>query len=128
MNDYATWLKKHLQKRDTIVSRKKELSNESLLEYFDYESLSKSEKSFCPLFEKGVKCHKLESLNCFFCACPYFRFYDTPVETEGKKVHSYCSINSRFAKVFSDGIDEHLDCSDCFVPHRRGFARRNLRK
>jgi Zn-finger protein len=106
---YSSWLAKHKKKRQKIVSKLSHLSIDEIIDYFDYDNMVAKEKDFCPLYKNQIKCHNLSKLNCYLCACPYFRFTD-------KK--SYCIIDSKYAKKLVDKNGyEHLDCSDCTFNH-----------
>ena len=102
-------------KRDALAKHIGAKDSDSLIDTFEYDRLKTLDHSFCPLFEIGVKCHNLKYLNCYFCACPHYIVKDSTY---------LCRINSRFAKY----IGEILDCSECKLPHRRGFVRTMLKK
>ena len=51
-------------------------NNEAIIEYFKYDNMKKNEPDFCPLYNLNKKCHEMEDLNCYLCACSYFRFND----------------------------------------------------
>jgi Zn-finger protein len=103
------------QEKNNSLIKQKSLKKESFEEFFRYENISKSSKDFCPLYAKNQKCHNIEYLNCFFCACPFYMVDNSK---------TLCAINSRFGKFIGDT----LDCSDCFVPHRKGFVKKQLSK
>jgi len=101
-------------RRDTLVKRLRLKDCDSILTVFEYDRLKEIESSFCPLFAEGIKCHSMEYLNCYFCACPHYIVDDSTY---------ICSINSRFAKY----VENILDCSECKVPHKRGFVKKMLK-
>ena len=106
---YEEWIEQHAKKHKALVTKLHYLSDEELIEYFDFENMVKNEPEFCPLYKDNTKCHDIEKLNCYFCACPHFR-----LETH----KSYCAINSKDGGFFEapDGFI-HQDCSKCFIPH-----------
>lgn len=106
---------KKQQEKNLSLIKQEALKKESLEKFFRYENISKTSKYFCPLYTKNQKCHDIEYLNCFFCACPFYMVDNSK---------TLCSINSRFGKFIGDT----LDCSDCFVPHRKGFVKKQLSK
>lgn len=101
------------QKRDE-VAEKYALKAANIPDFFEYDTLKAHEKDFCPLYAQGIKCHDLGYLNCYFCACPYYIYKDSK---------TLCKINSRFA-YYHKGV---LDCSNCYIPHRKGFVKARLK-
>lgn len=126
---YFEWFTKHNQKHNTVIEKLKQqgFSKEQIIDYFVYENMAISESIFCPLYVKNIKCHNASYLNCFFCACPYFRFDDEGLEKkEGLVVKSQCAIDSLKAlKFIHEGV-EHLDCSKCTVPHSKSFVQKHF--
>ena len=117
---YKTWFDAHAQKHKIIVDKlvAQGLSKEQIVEYFDFENMLEKEHDFCPLYAENKKCHEMKNLNCYFCACPNFRFDDSGVKRiEDKTQYSFCAIDSKDGKqgVFGESI--HQDCSACKVPH-----------
>lgn len=102
-------------KRDALSEHIGIKNCDSIIDAFEYDRLRGLDSSFCPLFEIGVKCHDMKYLNCYFCACPYYIVKDSTY---------LCKINSRFAKY----IGNILDCSECKLPHYRGFVRKAIGK
>jgi len=52
------------------------------------------------LYERGKRCHDIEPLNCYLCACPHFRFDDSGFsQTAGKTLKSYCDIDAKEGKT-----------------------------
>ncbi len=119
---YKKWFEKHSLKHRQIVEKLSHLSDEELIEYFDYESLKINEPDFCPLFAKNKRCHDIKELNCYLCGCPNFIFDDDGLEEiEGKKLFSRCAIKSSSGKTIETKNGYHLDCSNCTVPHKKSY-------
>jgi len=126
---YSTWFNNHAQKHYNIVKKISHLQKEDIIKYFNYDNMQKQEPSFCRLYEDNKKCHDIKELNCYLCACPYFRFNDNGFYTKnGKKVFSYCSINSKDGKEFVGDDAIHQDCSKCLVPHSKDFISKTFSK
>ncbi len=88
----------------------------------------KNEVDFCPLYKDSKKCHDIEYLNCFFCACPYFVFDDNGLKQEkGITIKSKCSISSRKSLKFIYKNTEHCDCSNCTIPHNSKYISAHLK-
>lgn len=125
---YQSWFKKqgHLHKQVIDKLLQKGLSKEQIVAYFDFENMVKEEPDFCPLYVKNKKCHDIEKLNCFLCACPFFRFKEEGYEVmDGKTRFSDCSIHSKHGRHGTYGDAIHQDCSKCTVPHRENFVLKN---
>lgn len=125
---YRTWFTEHGNKHKAIVEKlqAKGLSKEDIVDYFDFDNMVKSESDFCELYADRKKCHDVENLNCYLCACPLFRFNSDGIEKiDDKTVFSYCEVNSKFGHqgVFGDEI--HQDCSQCTAPHSKKYVLRN---
>lgn len=125
---YISWFTEHGNKHKTIVEKlqARGLSKEDVVDYFDFDNMVKSEPHFCYLYAENKKCHEVEHLNCYLCACPLFRFNSDGIEKIGEKtVFSYCEVNSKFGHqgVFGDAI--HQDCSGCTVPHSKKYVLKN---
>jgi Zn-finger protein len=118
--NFKEWYENHREKQKTIVQKLAHLSDEELMEYFEYENMRVKERDFCPLYSQEKKCHDIEKLNCFFCACPEFNFVN--------EKESFCSIGSRFGKKIEFNGGFLQDCSKCFIAHKRGFIRRYIKK
>lgn len=126
---YSSWLAEHAAKHKKIVEKllQKEFTKEQIIDYFDFENMVKEEPDFCPLYAEHKKCHDMEQLNCYLCACPYFRFNDEGFEkVEEKTKYSFCDIDSKDGRagVYGDAI--HQDCSGCHVPHHRAYVRKHF--
>jgi len=115
---YQSWHESHSAKHEEIVSRLSSLSDDELIEYFEYDNMKIKEKDFCVLYEKNKKCHDIENLNCYLCACPNFRVGESS---------SSCDINSKDGGSIEgkDGFI-HQDCSGCIVPHRAKYVKKNF--
>ncbi|MCD6173018.1 MAG: hypothetical protein J7J96_04400, partial [Sulfurimonas sp.] len=79
---YSSWFDAHATKHKKIVDKlvAKGYNTEQIIEYFDFDSMVKHENDFCPLYKDNKKCHDMESLNCYLCACPNFRFNDDGIK------------------------------------------------
>ena len=124
---YESWFNQFATKHKAIVNKlvKKGLSNEEIIEYFDFDNMVKEENDFCPLYKENKKCHNMKELNCYLCACPNFRFNDEGITTyNDKKILSQCNINNG-EKLFGGG-GIHQDCSRCTVPHHKSYVRKNF--
>jgi hypothetical protein len=98
------------------------LSDEEVIAYFHFENMVEKEPDFCPLYKENRKCHDMEELNCYLCACPNFRFDDNGLEEiDGKSLKSRCGINSRDGSRFVGTDTIHQDCSGCLVPHCKTY-------
>ena len=120
---YKSWLDAHAQKHKLIVDKLEGYLDAQIIEYFDFENMLKNEKDFCHLYAQNKKCHDIEKLNCYLCACPNFRFSDDGAEkADDKTKYSYCSIDSPKGKLttYADAI--HQDCSRCVVPHTKKYV------
>ena len=111
---YQMWHEKHGQKHKNIVEKFFNLTDDEIIEYFDFENMKVKEKDFCVLYEKNKKCHEIENLNCYLCACPNFRVDISK---------SYCDIDSKDGGTIITKDFIHQDCSKCIVPHRKEFVK-----
>jgi hypothetical protein len=114
---YIDWFLAHAQKHKDIVDKllSKGLTKSEIIEYFEYNNLKSKEPDFCILFAKDKKCHDIDSLNCYLCACPNFRFDDSAT-----KIKSYCSIECPNSRTVGKEI-KHNDCSNCLLPHETKY-------
>lgn len=122
---YLKWFEEHARAHKKIVDKLllEGKNKEQIIEYFEFENMIKNEKEFCPLYAENKKCHDIEYLNCYLCACPNFRFKDEGIEmVEEKTKYSFCSIDSKEGRagIYSDAI--HQDCSKCSVPHLKQYV------
>lgn len=117
---YNSWLESHTIKHKKIMDKLTDLSDDEVIEYFRFENMVENELDFCPLYKDNTKCHEMENLNCYLCACPHFRV--------GEK-KSYCDINSKDGGsiVANDGYI-HQDCSKCCVPHHQSYIKKNFNR
>ena len=121
---YAQWFEKHTQKHKTIVAKlqQQNLSKEEIVEYFDFDNMKLYERDFCPLYAKDKKCHDINQLNCYLCACPNFRFSDKGIKEVGDATQfSYCAIDSKDGREGLYGTKIHQDCTRCTVPHHKEY-------
>ncbi len=124
---YNDWFEKHSEKHKKIVAKlvEKNYSKEQIIEYFDFDNMVKMEYDFCPLYAKNKKCHDMESLNCYLCACPNFRFNEDGLGVYNEfKILSKCNIHNG-TEFASKGVI-HQDCSSCTVPHHKAFVEKNF--
>ncbi len=124
---YQEWFINHGKKHADIVKKLSHISDEKIVDYFDFENMKKNEPDFCPLYAKDKKCHDIDELNCYLCACPYFRFDDEGLfEKDGNIVKSICSIDAKDSSTITHNGITHLNCSNCLIPHRKSFILKNF--
>ena len=126
---YSQWMQQHGQKHKVIVDKllAQEYTQEQIINYFDFENMKKEEFDFCPLYAKDKKCHDMESLNCYICACPNFRFSDAGIQKVGSATQfSLCNIESKDGRQGLYGDKIHQDCSKCSVPHHRSYVEKHF--
>jgi len=126
---YSEWMQKHAKKHKQIVEKllREGYTQEAIIEYFDFENMKEKEIEFCPLYAKDKKCHDIESLNCYLCACPNFRFSDKGIKKiEDKTQFSYCAIESKDGRQGIYGEKIHQDCSKCQVPHTKEYVTKHF--
>ncbi len=123
---YQDWMRKHNIKHKKIIGKLSSLNNDEVIEYFRYENMQKNEPNFCPLYAKNIKCHDMKELNCYLCACPNFRFKDEVgfKEIDGKKMMSFCSIDSKNGSTCKGENAIHQDCSNCEIPHNKKYIKK----
>jgi hypothetical protein len=119
---YREWFDQHGAKHRALVAKLAHLSDAELIAYFRYDNMVIHEPDFCPLYAEGKRCHTMEDLNCYLCACPYFRFDDAGLDRSGERVRkSTCAIAAKEgAQIQHDNVI-HQDCSACLLPHRTAF-------
>lgn len=117
---YTEWYRQHAKKHAALVQSLSHLTKDELIEYFDFDNMKQKHPEFCPLYVDNKKCHDVEHLNCYFCACMHFRFDDNGIDNKStnKRVYSYCSIESKNSSIFENAESIHNDCSQCIVPHK----------
>jgi len=115
---YQSWIKSHSIKHKKIMDKLTHLSDDEVIEYFRFDNMVQNEPDFCPLYKDNKKCHDMDDLNCYLCACPNFR-----VGTQ----KSHCNIESKDGGsiVAKDGYI-HQDCSKCIVPHKEKYIKENF--
>ena len=126
---YISWFEEHAAKHKKILNKllKKGYNKEQIIDYFDFENMAKEENEFCPLYAQNKKCHDMESLNCYLCACPNFRFDDEGVQKiKNNTQYSFCSIDSKDGSQGVYGEAIHQDCSKCGVPHHRSYVEKHF--
>jgi len=124
---YSEWFEKHAAKHKKIVDKlvDKGFTQEQIIDYFDFDNMVKNENDFCPLYKEPKKCHDMEKLNCYLCACPNFRFNDEGLGSYNEfKILSKCSIDNG-EKFAGKGVI-HQDCSSCSVPHHKAYIEKNF--
>ena len=124
---YNDWFDNHAIKHKKIVDKlvQKSFTKEQIIEYFDFENMKKEEVKFCPLYAKDKKCHDMESLNCYLCACPNFRFSEDGLGNYNEfKILSKCDIHN--GKEFAGKGVIHQDCSQCSVPHHKAYVKKHF--
>jgi hypothetical protein len=122
---YMQWFESHAQKHKAIMKTLTHLSDTEVIEYFLFENMQEKHPDFCPLYANNIKCHDMEVLNCYFCACMHFRFSDKGLTKEGNRTrYSLCSIEAKEARDFVSDEAVHLDCSDCLIPHKRSVVKK----
>lgn len=124
---YKSWFDAHAQKHKVIVEKlvAKNYTKEQIVEYFDFENMVKNETNFCPLYKDNKKCHDMDALNCYLCACPNFRFNDNGLDTYNEfKILSKCDIHN--GEEFASNGVIHQDCSKCTVPHHKSYILKNF--
>ena len=122
---YIKWFEAHAAKHREIVRKllKQGHDTEMIVAYFDFEHMVQAEPEFCPLYAEGRKCHDMERLNCYLCACPNFRFDDDArPDEEGVTRYSRCAIDSKDGGSIEHNGAVHQDCSRCTVPHHRSYV------
>ncbi len=120
---YLIWFNQHANKHKKIVDKllAKGYNKEEIIDYFCWDNLSKKEIDFCPLFKDNKKCHDIQKLNCYLCACPNFRFDDNAFS-----IKSHCHIDSKDGKQATYNGIIHQDCSACTVPHHKAYIEKHF--
>ena len=122
---YMQWFESHAKKHEAIMKTLTHLSNDEVIDYFIFENMQEKHPDFCPLYAQNKKCHEMESLNCYFCACNHFRFSDEGLKKEGRKTtFSLCSIAAKESRNFETEDAIHQDCTDCPIPHKRAVIKK----
>ena len=124
---YSSWFTEHGRKHKVIVDKlvARNYSEDEIIAYFDFENMVEHENDFCVLYKEPKKCHDMETLNCYMCACPNFRFDDAGIKPYGDKmVMSECDIHN--GEEFAHGEKIHQNCSACSVPHHVPYIKKNF--
>ena len=122
---YSKWFTEHGNKHKEIMKKLTSLSDDEVIAYFRFENMVEKEPDFCPLYQDKKKCHKIERLNCYLCACPNFRFDDEGIsKKETKTIYSICSIDSKDGDVFQTENAIHQNCSGCLIPHQESYIKK----
>lgn len=101
------------------------LSDAEIIKYFIFENMIEQEPDFFPLYKEHKKCHDMEDLNCYLCACPNFRFSDEGFKKiEEKTLFSTCDINSKDGSQFISDNAIHQNCAGCLVPHQEAYIKK----
>lgn len=126
---YLEWYNSHGKKHAKIIEKLKDLSDDEVIDYFKFDNMVEKENDFCLLYKEKKKCHDYEDLNCYLCACPYFKFDDKGIsKKEEKIVYSYCSIDSKYGSEFVGPDYIHQDCTGCVIPHKKSYIKKNFNR
>ena len=126
---YDEWFTNQGNLHANVMKKLEDKSVDEVIEYFKFENMVKNEPDFCPLYKDNKKCHDMEDLNCYLCACPNFRFKTEGIEEkDGKTLFSICSINSRDGAEYIGDDYIHQNCSGCIVPHRTKYIKKNFNR
>jgi len=125
---YYEWFEAHGNKHQRLNQKLTALNlcQDEIIKYYRFENMLEKEPDFCELFKDKKKCHEMEDLNCYLCACPNFRFTMNPKTLENKTIHSHCSIDSKDGALFEHEGNIHQDCSGCLVPHHEAYIDKNF--
>ncbi len=126
---YSEWFDSHAQKHKNIIDKllAQNFTQEQIIEYFEFSNMVKHEKEFCLLYETQKKCHDIPYLNCYFCACPHFRFKEDGIKKIEKKTkYSFCAIGAKAGTLVAHGDAIHQDCSGCTIPHTKKYVEKNF--
>ena len=115
VNLLRKWEKEHFEK---VLGEVKQAGIDFSLEYLDeiiehtsYDIRSLEHPDRCSYYSSGEKCHDLEDLNCFLCACPNY---------QSGKLEGGCEINSNNGKWHHHkNLPKGFvwDCTDCQTNH-----------
>ncbi|WP_198304890.1 hypothetical protein [Arcobacter vandammei] len=125
---YKEWFLNQGNLHKEVMKKLENFTKDEILEYFKFENMQKNEPDFCLLYKENKKCHDIEDLNCYLCACPHFRFNDSglSVNQDKKTIYSICSINSRKGSQFEGDDYIHQDCSNCDIPHKKNYIKKRF--
>ena len=82
---YNDWFNEHGQKHKNIMKKLEDISDSDVITYFRFENMVEKEPDFCTLYRDNKKCHEIDILNCYLCACPHFRFDDNGLSKKEEK-------------------------------------------
>jgi Zn-finger protein len=126
---YKEWFESHASKHAAIMQKLTHMSDQEVIEYFRFDNMVIHEPNFCLLYAQNKKCHDVQELNCYWCACPYFRFNDQGLEIiEEKTLYSTCSIQSKDGAQFISEKSIHQDCTGCLVPHHKKTLKKEFNR
>jgi hypothetical protein len=126
---YSSWFQEHGDKHQNIINKLKHLTDKQIIHYFRFDNMVKEEPNFCPLYKENKKCHDNKELNCYFCACPNFRFKESGFKViKQQKLFSYCSIDSKDGTQYKSEEGIHQNCASCFVPHSESYIKRHFNR
>ena len=126
---YSSWFQAHGEKHKKIIKKLTHLTDNEIIQYFRFDNMVKREPNFCPLYKDNKKCHDNEALNCYFCACPNFRFKDEGFKIiEEQTLFSYCSIDSKDGTQYQSKESIHQNCAGCFVPHSEAYIKKHFNR
>ena len=120
---YLEWFCSYAPKHQQIMQKLAGKSDDEVIAYFRWENLVEKEPDFCPLFARKEKCHDMERLNCYLCACPEFRFDDG-----AEHLKSRCAIDAKDGRQITVNGEVHQDCSGCILPHTEGYIRKHFHR
>ena len=125
---YLDWFNEHADRHRNVVEKLLDqgLDTQAIIDYFDFDNMVAKEPGFCGLYKTATKCHDMDKLNCYLCACPNFRFDDHALPIHGITTYSRCSIDSPDGGIFEHENCRHQDCSGCTVPHHRNYIERHF--
>tara|TARA_Y100000310_G_C20640218_1_gene793489 strand:+ start:672 stop:1106 length:435 start_codon:yes stop_codon:yes gene_type:complete len=129
-NILKNWEKEHFRK--ILLELKLELKKteidfsldnlDEIIKQTSFEVRSRNYSHECPYYVSNKKCHDLEDLNCFLCACPNYNsgslIGGCEIESKSGKWHYHKNLPK--GKVW--------DCFDCSVNHSSGEVRDYIEK
>ena len=128
---YLGWFEDQAEMHENIMKKLiyQGYTKSQIIAYFEFDNMVKEEPDFCPLYAKNKKCHDLEYLSCYLCACPNFRFNDNGIEKqEDNTQYSFCDIDSKDGEQSLYGNKIHQNCSACSVPHNKEYVEKHFDK
>ena len=127
---YEEWFQKQGELHANVMKKLVDKTTDEVIEYFRFENMVKNEPDFCPLYKDNKKCHDMEDLNCYLCACPNFRFKDEGFEKteDGQTIFSVCNIKSKDGSQFVGDDYIHQNCSGCIIPHKARYIKKHFNR